>query len=134
MDYSKTLEQLEKEYWKHINFPTTLVQKCHEFRRIPLNELKPNQLRLLISQNIGLIYLIPMAIEILKEDILIEIEFYEGDLLSATITSDPSFWNKNASLRKEMSTLLTEKRNIFPGNKKLNKETETFLQSSNSIE
>jgi hypothetical protein len=49
----------------------------------------------MIGQSIGLDYLIPMAIDVLIENILAEGDFYEGDLLKSVLTSDKSYWKKS---------------------------------------
>ena len=55
----------------------------------------------MIGQNIGLNFLIPIAIEKLKQNILAEGDFYEGDLLKSVLTSETDYWkreNENWSL------------------------------------
>jgi hypothetical protein len=106
-DIQLSLEQLEKNYWNDPKkFPTPLVEKCYNFRKIPVKDLSTGQLRTLIGQNIGLPYLIPLAIEILKTDILAEGDFYPGDLLNSVISADNSFWKNNKTLWNEVIYLL----------------------------
>jgi len=106
-DINQSLEQLENDFWKEPEtFPTGLVENCFRFRKIPLKSLSTEQLRLLIGQKIGLDYLVPIAIERLKKDILTEGNFYPGDLLNSVISSGTSFWKKNKILWKEMVYLL----------------------------
>lgn len=49
-------------------------------------------LRIMIGQNIGLCYLMPLAIKVLEENILAEGDFYGGDLLKSVLTSDVKYW------------------------------------------
>ena len=51
----------------------------------------------MIGQSIGLNYLVPLAIEVLKENILAEGHFYDGDLLNSVLTSDKVYWIENSS-------------------------------------
>ena len=53
------------------------------------------QIRLLISQKIGIEYLIGIALEKLKRNILTECDFYEGDLLVAVSNLPTEFWTEN---------------------------------------
>ena len=46
----------------------------------------------MIGQNIGLNFLIPLAIDELKQNKLAEGDFYEGDLLKSVLTSDTDYW------------------------------------------
>jgi len=93
---TKSIEQLEKDIWKNpTEFPTDLVEKCHHYRKISIAELTNEQIRLLISQKIGIEYLIGIALEKLKRNILTECDFYEGDLLVAVSDLPTEFWNEN---------------------------------------
>ena len=58
-------------------------------------ELTNEQIRLLISQKIGIEYLIGIALEKLERNILTECDFYEGDLLVAVSNLPTEFWNEN---------------------------------------
>lgn len=93
---TKSIEQLEKDIWKNPSeFPTDLVEKCYEYRKISIAKLTNEQIRLLISQRIGIEYLIGITLEKLKRNILTECDFYEGDLLVAVSNLPTEFWNKN---------------------------------------
>ena len=93
---TKSIEQLEKDIWDNPSeFPTDMVEKCYRFRKISITELTNEQIRLLISQQIGVQYLIGIALEKLKRNILTECDFYEGDLLVAVSSLPTEFWNEN---------------------------------------
>ncbi|MEU8431612.1 contact-dependent growth inhibition system immunity protein [Streptomyces sp. NPDC029216] len=64
---------------------TQLVRKVHELRRLPLGQLGPADLRTLISQQVALPYVLPLAVRLLLEEPLLDAYFYEGDLLLATV-------------------------------------------------
>ena len=49
----------------------------------------------MIGQDIGLIFLIPLAIKTLEKDILAEGNFYPGDLLKSVLTSDKNYWTSS---------------------------------------
>jgi hypothetical protein len=76
-----TLEQLENEYWGEPQFNSHVVVTCHNLRRKALRDFEIEDLRMLINQGFSLKYMIPMALERLKENILVEATFYPGDLL-----------------------------------------------------
>jgi hypothetical protein len=60
---SKTLQELEGQDWGDSDFPSYLVRTCHALRRKPLRDFTVEDLRIMIGQNIGLNYLMPLAIE-----------------------------------------------------------------------
>ena len=93
---TKSIEQLEKDIWKNPSeFPSDMVEKCYRYRKISIAELTNEQIRLLISQKIGVKYLIGIALEKLERNILTECDFYEGDLLVAVSSLPTEFWDEN---------------------------------------
>jgi len=93
---TKSIEQLEKDIWNNPSeFPTDMVEKSYRFRKISIAELTIEQIRLLISQQIGVEYLIGIALEKLERNIFTECDFYEGDLLVAVSSLSTEFWNEN---------------------------------------
>ena len=104
---NKSIEQLENDYWTdEIEFPSGLVINCHKYRKIPIKDLTIEQLRLLISQNIGLEFLIEPALEKLDQNILAEGDLYEGDLLQAISTIPAEVWNENQKEFQQLERLV----------------------------
>jgi hypothetical protein len=105
-----TLEVLEKDIWPEVNMDdeSHLTSTCRFLRKKPLLELSIEELRIMIGQNIGLEYLIPIALEELKKDILAEGDFYEGDLLTAVLNADPEYWNRKKKNRNLLYRLVLE--------------------------
>lgn len=52
----------------------------------------------MIGQQFSWPFLIPIALEKLKDDIFIKSDSYEGDLLSGILDVDPKFWRENQKL------------------------------------
>jgi hypothetical protein len=109
MNINKSIEELESDYWKEIDYPTNLVKRSHGIRRKKLKDLNAGDLRIVIIQNIGLQYAIPLAINILKEDILTDADFYPGDLLLSMIKVGEEFWKDHIQLRIELVALIRSK-------------------------
>lgn len=93
-DERKTLTQLEGSDWGVSPSNSYIEQGCHQLRYKPLNEMGVEDLRLLVSQSIGLPYLMPIVFDVLRKNPLAEGMHYPGDLLAATIRADPSFYKK----------------------------------------
>jgi hypothetical protein len=91
----KTLENLEKNVWANHNSYYRLVNRVSALRKVPLSDFSVEDMRLMIGQNEGLDYLIPLAIEALTNDVLAEGDMYEGDLLQSVVLINPVFWKKN---------------------------------------
>ena len=97
-DRSKSLQELEGEDWGPPTYDSNLVTTCHQLRRKPLDEFTVEDLRIMIGQGIGLVYLVPIAIDILEENPLAGGNFYPGDLLGVVLNVDREFWGKNQDL------------------------------------
>jgi len=91
-DRSKSLQHLEGQDWGEPTYDSHLVTECHRLRRIPLHEFTAENLRIMIGQQIGLPYLIPLALEMLRGNPFTAGDLYEGDLLAAVLRADSRFW------------------------------------------
>ncbi len=91
----KSLNSLEKTTWEKPTYDSYLVKTVHRLRSVPLNEYQIEDLRIMIGQNIGLKYLIPLAIEELEVNLFAEGDYYEGDLLQMVLNADKNYWINN---------------------------------------
>jgi hypothetical protein len=102
MIWDTSIEQLENDYWKDYDFPTGLVRRCHEYRKIPLKDLSSEQMTTLIGQNIGRKYVVRVALENLKGDVLPDDDIYPGALFSNILKVEPEFWKVEKDLYIEL--------------------------------
>ena len=105
VDERKTLTQLEGSDWGPSPSSSYIEQGCHELRYKPLAEMQVEDLRLLVGQNIGLRYLMPIVFDVLRKDPLAEGMHYPGDLLSATIRADPGFYREHPAAGVEIQEI-----------------------------
>ncbi len=104
-----SLQQLENRKWGDPdNAPTALTKRCIQLTKIPIADFTNEDLRVMISQDFGLIYLIPLAIEKLKENILAEGDLYRGDLLSSILKVDKRFWEENKQLSNNIKNIIKD--------------------------
>jgi hypothetical protein len=104
----KSLESLEKETWSAPDESSYLITTCHALRKKQLKQFEIEDLRIMIGQDIGLKYLIPLAIQELEKNILAEGDFYEGDLLNAVLNSEVEFWKVEPVLWNRVGELFEE--------------------------
>lgn len=107
-DRSKSLQELENDDWGEPNFDSHLVQECHRLRRVPLKDFTVEDLRTLIGQNFSLKYLVPLAVERLKQNPLAEGDFYPGDLLVNVLRIKTSFWSEYPDLKSDVVKIAEE--------------------------
>jgi hypothetical protein len=100
-----TLENLDGTWGDAPAGVTRLVTTAHRLRQLPLSALQPEDLRLLIGQNIGLRHLVPLALAQLRSNPLAAGDFYEGDLFSAVLSADRTFWITHDELADEVQAI-----------------------------
>ena len=99
----KSIENLEKARWEPPDPNASEVAlRCHELRRKAIEELDVSDIRLLIGQDIGLQFLIPIALKLLETDPLVECEHYKGDLLAVVLRANPNYFADNAGERSSL--------------------------------
>ncbi|MEW2419498.1 contact-dependent growth inhibition system immunity protein [Streptomyces nigra] len=88
MNRDLSLEELEGRRWSvPAGGETRLMATVRELRRKPIGGLTVEDMRLLIRQDVGLAYLLRLAMEVLRDTPLAEGDMYEGDLLAAVLTA-----------------------------------------------
>ncbi len=123
MDTQHSIEKLEGQIWPEHEFETELVKRCHDLRKMPLDKLSIEDLRLLIGQQVGLQFILDIAISRLSQDILSEGDLYPGDLLQSLLNVDPKYWADNAKHWTAIDELLLKNLDIIDDN---NIKTEIF--------
>lgn len=107
---NKSIEELENDYWKSpLYFPTELVKQIFLLRKKKIISLTSNEIRLLVSQNVGLKYLVPISLKILERNILEESLYFPGDLLISVLRINNTYWNENIQIKKLFVNLIINK-------------------------
>jgi CDI immunity proteins len=97
-----TLEQLENDVWPEPSVRTSLIDTCHRLRRVPIHTLTAGDIRLLLGQRIGVRHLVPRAIELLREDPLLDASYDAGDLLIAVLRADDNRFLGFPKIREQL--------------------------------
>ena len=104
----RTLDELDPPSWPSPAADATpLVRRVHELRRVPLSGLAPADLRMLLTQRVGLPYVLPLAVRLLLEQPLLDAYFYEGDLLLAAVGAPTSAWTMLPDLAARLRRVIT---------------------------
>jgi hypothetical protein len=106
-DTSRSLEEIEDDYWSDPPADATrLISTAHALRKRPVGALDAEGLRLLISQQIGLDTLVPLALDQVERDPLAEGDFYPGDLLDALMRRVPEwYWQAHEDQRARVRSV-----------------------------
>jgi hypothetical protein len=113
----KTLENLEKDCWGKPTYDSYLVKRTHEIRKLPLSELTNDDIAMMLRQKFSLDYIVPLAIDKLKIDIL----SYgnsgdEGAIMEAIVKLPADFWKSNNGYWKIIKKLLEENITVWTFN------------------
>lgn len=60
----------------------------------------------MIGQQIGLRFLVPVALEVLERNPLAEGDYYPGDLLASVLTAGEEFWRRERGWQNRVQALL----------------------------
>ena len=113
IDQHHTLEQLEQDVWKPSEMDSTLIKTCSELRKKPLKDFSTEDLRIMIGQNIGLDFLVPMALEQLQKNVLAKGDFYPGVLLESVLGIMYKFWKAQPETWFKVKTLYKLNQEMF---------------------
>jgi hypothetical protein len=129
MEESRSIEQLQCNGHTGTGSPSGIAARCDQFTRVPVKDLSTEQLRLLLSHDIGTVFLLDRTLQILEMDILADGDFYPGDLLSAVLNINRIHWENKPELAARLCRLLTQKRSAIQdaGHKRLYREVERFM-------
>lgn len=118
IELNKSISELEGWKWKG-DIPkedeSYVVRNFFKLHTEPIAEMDFLDIRFLIGQNSGLKYLVPLAIEELKKDLFVEIEYYPGDLFCSLflINNEPNYWSIHPNEKQELINLYTAQKKIF---------------------
>lgn len=108
----KSLESLEKNTWPPLSSDegSYLIKTCNSLRKKQLQDFTTEDLRIMIGQEIGLYFLMPLAIETLTDNLFAEGDYYEGDLLKSVLNVDTKFWDNNKDYWQQLNELIKNRR------------------------
>ncbi len=108
VNLNSTIEELEDDRWGEPGYPSHLVTECHRLRKVKLRLFTIENLRIMLGQDIGSRYLVPIALEHLEVEPFVEGDFYPGDLLCNVLSLPHSFWVDNPDLRNRVAAVAAQ--------------------------
>jgi hypothetical protein len=116
-----------------------MVLRCHALRKVPVANLSPGDCRLLIGQEVGIRYLVPLALDFLEAEPLLEGDYYPGDLLLTLFRLQPAYWSANheelerlQSVARRASEQLSALQAPIGADLRLSKEVDAFLKQNDA--
>ena len=97
----KSIQELENDFWPDQNeYPTGLVERCHNYRKIKLKDLQIHQIITLLIQDIGSEYLMPIVLERMDDDISEEDDYDGSSFLESIDFFSEEIFKRNPELYK----------------------------------
>lgn len=84
------------------DYESHLVKRCFDLANKKIKFFSPEDLRIMIGQNLGLDFLVPKALQVLEKEPFIEADFYEGDLFLNILKVDKDFWEINPKFKEKV--------------------------------
>ena len=128
IDINKSIEELENDYWGDPALDSYVITTCHKARQKPIRSLSNEEIRCLIGQKIGLKYLLPIAVGIVKKEPFIDITLFEGDLLLQLLRLDINDWKYNPNELQIFITIIFDNRSQIENSEDIPSELiETYI-------
>lgn len=108
-DRDRSLEWLEGDNWGEPQFSSYVVRTSHALRQKALKELTAEEIRLALGQpsfEQSLPYLVPLALELLKTDPLLDAALYQGDLLRNLLRIPSNYWTQHPEDKRDVDVIV----------------------------
>ncbi len=105
-----------------------LIKRCHQLRTKALRDFTDEDLRIMIGQQIALTRLVPLALDRLRRDPLVEGDCHTGDLLASVLRADAAVWEWSPDLTVEMRKLAASLRERLDLDGELRELIKTFIR------
>lgn len=134
----KSLEQSLGKWKEEVpkeGYSSSIQIRSYKLYSKIINDYSTDDIRFMILQRIGLKILVPVALNYLKDNLLLEAKYYEGDLLHSILIIPKPFWTSNLNLYSELYQLLLKNKDLllklnsyYEADKKLIQDYNLFLQ------
>lgn len=85
MSVSPRLREIEPRLIAVERMGSSVTERAFFLSQKRVSDLTPNEIAFCLRQNFARVHILPLALELLDKNPLIEVEFYEGDLLIAAL-------------------------------------------------
>ena len=101
-DRTKSIEELSGYYCFAPDFESNVVLRSHALRRKPLADLEPEDVRMGLIQQVGVSYLVPIAIDMVEQDPYVDVKNFPGEVTVALLAIPFEYWRSNEENRIRM--------------------------------
>jgi|GEM_PF-6551940 len=91
-----------------------LIERVHKIRKKIIRDFDKSDIRICLTQGIGIYYLVPKALDILETEPWVETDHYQGDLFKACISLPNEYWDQNPEDRTRIKKIAKFAKEILP--------------------
>ncbi|WP_299535504.1 contact-dependent growth inhibition system immunity protein [Ulvibacterium sp.] len=112
MNTEKSIQEIENNYWTDLSeYPTSLVERCHTYRKIKVKDLQIHQINTLLIQDIGSDILIPLVLKRMEQNITEEDE-YDGSCFFRSMNYfNSAIWARNPQYYMRLIEIIKDNKN-----------------------
>ena len=112
MNTEKSIQEIENDYWTDLSeYPTSLVERCHNYRKIKVKDLQIHQINTLLIQDIGSDILIPLVLKRMEQNITEEDE-YDGSCFFRSMNYfSVEIWKRNPQYYNRLIEIIKDNKN-----------------------
>ncbi len=135
--YYKSLRDIEGRDLPFPLYQSYLCDICSRLWKTPLEDFTIEDIRVMLSQKLGLSVLVPMAIKIIENNPLAQGDFYPGDLLITLLTTCDNYISIDNTLQERIKSVvnraifLIDQKEIIDDDKYCYNTLVNYMKSSN---
>jgi len=106
---NKSIQEIEKNYWSDLKeYPTGLVERCHSYRKIKIEDLQIHQINTLLIQDIGSEILFPIVLDRIQNNINEEDDYDDSSFIESIEFYSSELFKNNRDLHNKTLDILTK--------------------------
>jgi hypothetical protein len=102
IDRTKSIQELTGDFWPDPGIESYVIRTSHAVRRKPLDSLSLEDIRMGVMQQVGLTYLVPIAIEAVEQDPFAESMHFEAEITLKLLQIPYEYWKRHPALRDRL--------------------------------
>lgn len=108
IDRSLSINQIRGKVAPPSRFRSSLIERYETALHTPIEELSPGEIAMFVRQKGELDVILPIALELLSEQPLLDAGLYPGDMLAAVLLLPVDFWRDHPDDWFEVNAILSQ--------------------------
>lgn len=110
-------------------FPSSLIKTTSHLIKKDLGDFTPEDFRILIVQEMYLDIILPLSINLIEKKLLIQGDYYPGDLLKSMISINHKFWKSHLKLKNQLYNIVEKNKSKLLKVSEIKSSVNEFLEN-----